>query len=59
MHGIVALLSKLREVPSEYGLITANGGFLSKHAAGKYSKPVESVRLCLDLHASLLHLLAK
>lgn len=37
MHGLVALVDKLRVDPAAYGLITANGGFLSKHAAGIYS----------------------
>lgn len=32
-----ALVSKLRASPTDFGLITANGGFLSKHAAGIYS----------------------
>ena len=35
--GLVALVAKLREDPGSFGLITANGGFLSKHAAGIYS----------------------
>lgn len=37
MHGLVAMVPKLRAERGTYGLITANGGFLSKHAAGVYS----------------------
>ena len=37
LHGLVALTHKLRAEPGSFGLITANGGFLSKHAAGIYS----------------------
>ena len=42
MHAIAALLPKLRDNPTGYGLITANGGYLSKHATGIYSaEPVQ------------------
>jgi len=37
MHGLVAMVPKLRARREAYGLVTANGGFLSKHAAGLYS----------------------
>ncbi|PCJ23436.1 MAG: acetyl-CoA acetyltransferase [SAR86 cluster bacterium] len=37
MHAIASLLPKLRENPLSFGLITANGGYLSKHATGIYS----------------------
>lgn len=37
MHGIAEMVSRLRETPSAYGLVLANGGFLSKEAAGVYS----------------------
>ncbi len=37
MHAIASLLPKLRAKPDSYGLITANGGYLSKHALGIYS----------------------
>ena len=37
MHAIATLLPKLRARPSSFGLITANGGYLSKHATGIYS----------------------
>lgn len=42
MHGIASLLPILRANPAKFGLITANGGYLSKHATGLYSAlPVE------------------
>ncbi len=37
MHAIATLVSKLRAQPTAFGLITANGGYLSKHATGIYS----------------------
>ena len=39
MHGIVAMLDVLRSPAQRgtFGMVTANGGFLSKHAAGLYS----------------------
>lgn len=37
MHAIATLVPKLRARPSSFGLITANGGYLSKHATGIYS----------------------
>jgi len=37
MHGIVSMVERLRERPGSYGLVTANGGWLSKHATGVYS----------------------
>lgn len=43
MHGLVALTHKLRDDRGSFGLITANGGFLSKHAAGVYSTTRYSV----------------
>jgi len=36
MHGIVNIVNKLREAGKGYGLVGANGGFLSKHAIGIY-----------------------
>jgi acetyl-CoA C-acetyltransferase len=36
-HAIATLVQTLRNQPSDYGLILANGGFLSKQAAGIYS----------------------
>ena len=37
MHAIAALLPRLRAQPDAFGLITANGGYVSKHATGIYS----------------------
>jgi acetyl-CoA C-acetyltransferase len=37
MHGIVSMVERLRERPGTFGLVTANGGWLSKHATGIYS----------------------
>ena len=37
MHGIAEMVSRLRGAPGTYGLVLANGGFLSKEAAGVYS----------------------
>jgi acetyl-CoA C-acetyltransferase len=37
MHAIATLVERLRAKPAEFGLILANGGFLSKQAVGIYS----------------------
>ena len=37
MHGIVSMVERMRKKPGSYGLVTANGGWLSKHATGIYS----------------------
>lgn len=37
MHAIARMAKLLRAAPGEKGLITANGGFLAKHAFGIYS----------------------
>jgi len=37
MHGIAATIETLRQDPGSYGLVLANGGFLSKFSAGIYS----------------------
>ena len=37
MHGFVEMLPRLRANPGSYALITANGGYISKHATGIYS----------------------
>lgn len=37
MHAIATMAERLRAVPGSFGLILANGGFLSKEAAGIYS----------------------
>jgi acetyl-CoA C-acetyltransferase len=46
MHSIVRMAQLLREAPEEKGLITANGGYLTKHAFGVYSAtaPAEEFR---------------
>lgn len=37
MHGIAAMVETLRAHPSDWGLVTANGGWLSEHSVGIYS----------------------
>ena len=37
MNSIAAMCDKLRADPGSYGLVTGNGGYFSKHAAGLYS----------------------
>ncbi|GAA2791258.1 acetyl-CoA acetyltransferase [Mycolicibacterium pallens] len=37
MHSIATMAGLLRAEPGAYGLITANGGFLTKHSFGVYS----------------------
>ena len=45
MHAIATVVSDLREQPGEYGLVWANGGFVTKHAFGVYSTtPTASFR---------------
>lgn len=36
-HSIASMVTTLREDPGSIGLVTANGGFLTKHALGIYS----------------------
>jgi acetyl-CoA C-acetyltransferase len=36
MHAIVALVERLRAEPGSFGVVGANGGYLSKHAVGVY-----------------------
>lgn len=36
-HAIATLATRLRHTPGSYGLLTANGGYLTKHAFGVYS----------------------
>ena len=44
MNGIAAMIPKLRAKHGSFGLITANGGYLSKHATGIYSTtPTEGI----------------
>src|SRR3546814_15200614 len=37
MHAIATMAERLRASPGDYGLVLANGGFLSKEAVGVYS----------------------
>lgn len=37
MHSIARMIEVLRDNPGKKGLVTANGGFLTKHAFGVYS----------------------
>jgi len=37
MHAVATMVEVLRADPGRFGLVTANGGFLSKHAFGVYS----------------------
>jgi acetyl-CoA C-acetyltransferase len=37
MHGLAALVPRLRAAPGEYGLVYANGGMMTKHSVGVYS----------------------
>lgn len=50
MHAIASMTERLREDRGSYGLVLANGGYLSKEAAGVYSAiPVEN----WNVHSSL------
>ncbi len=41
MHAVASVVEKLRDKPGTYGFVGANGGILSKYAAGVYStRPV-------------------
>ena len=53
-HSIATMVERLREDEGSIGLVTANGGFLTKHAFGVYSAtpPVEGFRHA-DLQASV------
>ena len=42
MHSVVRMVELLREAPGTKGLITANGGYLTKHAFGVYSATAPS-----------------
>jgi acetyl-CoA C-acetyltransferase len=37
MHAIVTMMERLRAAPGAFGLVTANGWYLTKHAIGLYS----------------------
>jgi acetyl-CoA C-acetyltransferase len=58
MHAIASMVERLRADPGAYGLVLANGGFLSKEAAGVYStvakadwRPMSSAALQAELDA--------
>ena len=36
-HGIAEMMLRLRAAPGQFGLVTANGNYLTKHSAGIYS----------------------
>jgi len=43
LHGIAELMQRLRANPGDFGLLNANGWYLTKHALGVYStQPLES-----------------
>ncbi len=46
MHSIATMVERLRETPGAPGLVTANGGYLTKHSFGVYSSqpPPENFR---------------
>jgi acetyl-CoA C-acetyltransferase len=46
MHSIATMAARLREEPGALGLVTANGGYITKHAFGVYSTepPTEGFR---------------
>ncbi|MBA5845947.1 acetyl-CoA acetyltransferase [Gordonia amicalis] len=37
LHAIAEVVTRVRQSPGDFGLVVANGGVLSKHAAGVYS----------------------
>lgn len=56
LHAIATMAEKLRAAPNEFGLILANGGFLSKEAVGIYSatpkanwRPVSSAEIQAEI----------
>ncbi len=48
MHGIVELMHRARENPNEFGLLNANGWYLTKHSMGIYSKQRPSAGLAVE-----------
>jgi acetyl-CoA C-acetyltransferase len=46
MHAIASMIERLRARPGEFGLIGANGGYMSKYAAGIYSTAPASFKRC-------------
>lgn len=56
LHAIAEMVTRLRAAPEAFGLVLANGGFLSKEAAGIYSVQPRAdwqPRSCDDLAATL------
>ncbi len=58
LHAIATMVERLRAAPGSFGLVLANGGFLSKEAAGVYStaaredwQPQSSVALQASIDA--------
>jgi len=37
MHSVAAMMARLRESPGEFGMVTGNGWYLTKHSLGIYS----------------------
>ena len=61
LHAIATMTERLREQPGDFGLILANGGFLTKEAVGVYSTtppenwaPVSSETIQREINAQLL-----
>jgi len=52
MHAIAAMAGRLRAAPGDFGLVLANGGFLSKQAVGIYSTRALD-RWCPADHAAM------
>lgn len=46
MHGIAAMVEQLRTDPDAFGLVGANGGFLSKYSVGIYSTRHAAFKPC-------------
>lgn len=44
MHGIASTIERIRDNKNDYGLVLANGGWMSKEAAGVYSSSRYSQR---------------
>jgi acetyl-CoA C-acetyltransferase len=46
MHAIATIVERLRANPGAYGLVGANGGYMSKYAAGIYSTRPREFMVC-------------
>jgi acetyl-CoA C-acetyltransferase len=58
MHAIATMVERLRAAPEDFGLVLANGGFLSKEAVGVYSAqpkadwaPISSAGISAEISA--------